>query len=126
VIPFGVNLHKDGSVVSAVLKIVFATAFLGLSDYSGVEVVGIALVTSLAVGAIPVGGMTGEILICSILGIDPEFAATLVVISTIVDIPATLLNTTGNISSALLVDRLCNGSRTQGEGGAGHCLQRQP
>ena len=126
VIPFGVNLHKDGSVVSAVLKIVFATAFLGLSDYSGVEVVGIALVTSLAVGAIPVGGMTGEILICSILGINPEFAATLVVISTIVDIPATLLNTTGNISSALLVDRLCNGTRTQGEGGAGHCLQRQP
>ena len=109
VIPLGINLHKDGSVICCVIKIVFAIAFMGLSGYSGVEIVAIAILSSLVVGAIPVGGLTSGILICSILGITPEFAAPLVVINTIVDIPATLLNTTGNISSALLVDRLCRG-----------------
>ena len=111
VIPFGINLHKDGSVICCVIKIVFAIAFMGLSGYSGFEIVAIAIISSLVVGAIPVGGLTSGVLICSILGITPEFAAPLVVINTIVDIPATLLNTTGNISSALLVDRLCRVKR---------------
>ena len=107
VIPFGVNLHKDGSAVCSVINVVFTITYLGLSGYSGVEVMAIAITASLVVGAIPTGGMTSGILICSILGISPEYAAQLVVINTIVDIPATLLNVTGNISSALLVDRLC-------------------
>ena len=66
----------------------------------------IAILASLVVGAIPVGGMTAEILICAILGVDPEFAATLLIISTLVDIPATLLNTADNLVSAVWVDKL--------------------
>ena len=111
VIPLGINLHKDGSVVSGVLKIIFVVAFYGLSGYGCLEIVGLAIVTSLVMGAIPIGGMTSEILICSLLGVDPGFAATLLVISTLVDIPATLLNTTDNIVSAIWVDKLCNSSK---------------
>ena len=48
-----------------------------------------------------------EVLACSFLGIEPGFAATLLVISTLVDIPATLLNTSDNIVAAAWVDRLC-------------------
>ena len=107
VIPLGINIHKDGSVVSGVIKIIFVVVFFGLRGYGCPEIVGISILTSLVVGAVPVGGMTGEILICSILGVDPGFAATLLVISTIVDIPATLLNTTDNIVSAVWVDKLC-------------------
>ena len=110
VIPLGINIHKDGSVISGVLKIIFVVAFFGLSGYGCPEIVGIAVLTSLVVGAVPVGGMTGEILICSILGVDPGFAATLLVISTLVDIPATLLNTTDNVVSAVLVDKFCRKS----------------
>ena len=106
VIPLGINLNKDGSVVSGVLKTIFVVAFYGLSGYGCFEIVAIAILTSLVVGAIPVGGMTGEILICTILGVDPGFAATLLVISTLVDIPATLLNTTDNLVSAIWVDKL--------------------
>ena len=111
VIPLGINIHKDGSVATGVIKIIFAVVFFGLSGYGCFEIVGIAILTSLVVGAVPVGGMTGEILICSILGVDPGFAATLLVISTIVDIPATLLNTTDNIVSAVWVDKLCKLSK---------------
>lgn len=106
VIPLGINLNKDGSVVSSVLKTMFVVSFYGLEGYGCLAVVTIAILASLVVGAIPVGGMTAEILICSILGVDPEFAATLLVISTLVDIPATLLNTTDNLVSAVWVDKL--------------------
>ncbi|MBP3270431.1 MAG: dicarboxylate/amino acid:cation symporter [Bacteroidales bacterium] len=111
VIPLGINLNKDGSVVSAVLKTVFVVSFYGLGGYGCLEIVAIAILASLVVGAIPVGGMTAEILICSILGVDPEFAATLLVISTLVDIPATLLNTADNLVSAVWVDKLCKKAR---------------
>ena len=38
--------------------------------------------------------------------LDPAFAATLMVISTIVDIPATLINSTGNLTGTVLISRL--------------------
>lgn len=111
VIPFGTNMHKDGSVISAVIKVVFLlTIFGGQSgfDMNFFTVILTALISSMVVGAIPSGGMTGELLICSILGFSPELAGALLVISTIVDVPATLLNSTGNVVSAVLVDRLSN------------------
>ena len=66
----------------------------------------ISLMVSMVVGAIPIGGMTGEILICAVLGIDPSFAATLMIIGTICDIPATLVNSTSNLVASALVDRI--------------------
>jgi Na+/H+-dicarboxylate symporter len=108
VIPLGTNLHKDGSVVCSIAKVLFALYFFGMAQ-GGVGmatlVIGLAVLESIVVGAIPVGGMTGEILICAVLGLDPAFAATLLIIGTICDIPATLLNATGNLVAPLLVQR---------------------
>lgn len=109
VVPFGTNMHKDGSVISAVIKVVFLlTIFGGQSglDLNPFTVVLTALISSMVVGAIPSGGMTGELLICSILGFSPQLAGALLVISTIVDVPATLLNSTGNVVASVLVERL--------------------
>ena len=109
VIPLGTNLHKDGSVITAVAKVLFTLYFFGMAPSSigsAALVILLALVVSIVVGAIPVGGMTGELLICAVLGIDPSFAATLLIIGTICDIPATLVNSTGNLVAATLVDRL--------------------
>ena len=36
----------------------------------------------------------------------PEIAAVLMVISTLIDIPATLLNSTGNVVASVLVNKL--------------------
>ena len=109
IIPLGTNLHKDGSVVTSIAKVLFALYFFGMAQ-GGIGmaalVVGLAILESIVVGAIPVGGMTGELLICAVLGLDPAFAATLLVIGTICDIPATLLNATGNLTAALLVQRV--------------------
>lgn len=108
VIPLGTNLHKDGSVVTSLAKVLFALYFFGVAPHgigAAALVILLAVLESVVVGAIPVGGMTGEILICAVLGLDPSFAATLLVIGTICDIPATLLNVSGNLTASLLVQR---------------------
>ena len=109
VIPLGTNLHKDGSVVTSVAKVLFALYFFSAAPQGpgpAAVVVLLAVLESVVVGAIPVGGMTGELLICAVLGLDPSFAASLLIIGTVCDIPATLLNATGNLVAPLLVQRL--------------------
>lgn len=108
VIPLGTNLHKDGSVVTSVAKVLFALYFFGAVPEGfgpAVMVILLAVLGSIVVGAIPVGGMTGELLICAVLGLDPSFAASLLIIGTICDIPGTLLNASGNLVAPLLVQR---------------------
>ena len=109
IIPLGTNLHKDGSVVCSVAKVLFALYFFDAAPQGigpAALVVLLAVLESIVVGAIPVGGMTGELLICAVLGLDPSFAAALMIIGTICDIPATLLNVAGNLVAPLLVQRL--------------------
>lgn len=109
VVPLGTNLHKDGCIITGIVKILFTLYFFGFNPTglgTAALIILISLLCSLVVGAIPIGGMTGELLICVILGVDPSFAATLMIIGTIVDIPATLVNSTGNLVAPLLVDRL--------------------
>lgn len=111
VIPLGTNINKSGSVIGGVLKIFFLFAVFGgaVSGNDILAVVGVAMLVGIVMGAIPSGGMTGELLICSVFGFIPELAATLMIISAIIDIPATLLNSTGNVVSSLLVTRLTEG-----------------
>ena len=114
VIPLGTNLHKDGSVITSVAKVMFALCFFGTAPQgpgTAALVILLAIVESVVVGAIPVGGMTGEILICAVLGLDPSFAAALLIIGTICDITATLLNATGNIVAPLLVQRFAGAGK---------------
>lgn len=109
VIPLGTNMHKDGSVMGGVIKIVFILTIFGQNTQpsgNGLFIIAVAILVGAVMGAIPSGGMTGELLICSVFGFSPQLAGTLMVISTIIDIPATLLNSTGNIVSSILVAKL--------------------
>jgi Na+/H+-dicarboxylate symporter len=109
VIPLGTNLFKIGSIMNGVLKVIFAMALVGMSYESlsaGTIVVLLAFLSATVVGAIPSGGMTGEIFICALLGIDPQLVGVLMVVATIVDIPATLLNSIGNITATTLINKL--------------------
>ena len=111
IVPLGTNLHKDGSVVCSVAKVLFALYFFGNAPAGfgpAALAILLAILESVVVGAIPVGGMTGELLICAVLGLDPSFAATLMIIGTICDIPGTLLNASGNLVAPLLVQRLAD------------------
>ena len=114
VIPFGVNTHKDGSVIGGVLKVVFLFGLFG-KDISNIPTLLSILIVSFLVGAvmgaIPGGGLIGEMLIISVYGFPPETLPVIAVISTIIDAPATVLNSTGNTVCAMLVSRFVDGKK---------------
>jgi len=112
IIPLGANTHKDGSVFGGVLKIVFLFALFGkdmTSLTSILSILGVSFLVGAVMGAIPGGGMIGEMLILSVFGFPPDVLPIIAVISTIIDAPATLLNSTGNTVCAMLVTRLVEG-----------------
>lgn len=113
VIPLGANTHKDGSVIGGVLKIVFLFGLFGynMTDIKSIlSIIFTAFLVGAVMGAIPGGGMIGEMLIISIYGFPVEVLPIIAVISTIIDAPATLLNSTGNTVCSMMVTRLVEGS----------------
>lgn len=114
VIPLGVNTHKDGSVIGGVMKIVFLFSLFGKDIYSieaFLSILVVSIFVGAVMGAIPGGGMIGELLIISVYGFPPEALPIIFIISTIIDAPATVLNSTGNTVSAMLVSRLVEGKK---------------
>ena len=112
IIPLGANTHKDGSVFGGVLKIVFLFSLFGkdITSLSSIaSIIAVSFLVGAVMGAIPGGGMIGEMLILSVFGLPPEVLPIIAVISTIIDAPATLLNSTGNTVCAMLVTRLVEG-----------------
>ena len=112
VIPLGANTHKDGSVIGGVIKVTFLFGIFGY-DMTSISALGSILMVSFLVGAvmgaIPGGGMMGEMLILSVFGFSPEVLPIIAVISTIIDAPATVLNSTGNTVCSMVVARLVEG-----------------
>ncbi len=114
VIPLGTNTHKDGSVIGGVLKIVFLFGLFGkemTSIPTLLSILAVGFLVGAVMGAIPGGGMIGELLILSVYGFSAELLPIIAVISTIIDAPATVLNATGNTASTMLITRFTDGKK---------------
>ena len=112
VIPLGGPLHKDGSSISSVIKIVVAFALLNI-PFTGANTVFLALAISVVVsvveGGIPNGGYIGELLVISVYGFPPEVLPAVMIVGTLVDPVATLLNATGDTIAGMLITRILEG-----------------
>ncbi|MBA2651853.1 MAG: dicarboxylate/amino acid:cation symporter [Tatlockia sp.] len=112
VVPLGAIIHKDGSVIGGIFKIAFLFGIFQL-DFSGTTVlltaIGVSLLVGTVMGAIPSGGMLGELLILSIYGFQPSVLIAIVAISIIIDPLATMLNVTGNCASSMMISRFVEG-----------------
>ena len=108
-IPLGTNFHKDGSIIGSVFKIMFLVNLFN-SDVSLLTIVGVALLATLLVTAVPIGGGTiSETLIITMLGFPISSLGMLTIIATIIDPPATMLNVVGDTASSMLVARIVDG-----------------
>ena len=108
-IPLGTSFHKDGSVIGSVFKIMFLVYLFGTHP-SVWTILGVALLATLLVTAVPVGGGTiSETLILTMMGFPLTALPILTIIATIIDPPATLLNVVGDTSSSMLVSRVVDG-----------------
>ena len=110
-IPLGTLIHKEGSIIGGMIKIAFLFGVFHW-DFSGTSVLltalGVSFLVGTVMGAIPSGGMLGELLILSVYGFPAEALVPIVAISVIIDPFATMLNVTGNTASCLCISRLVN------------------
>lgn len=108
-VSLGTSFHKDGSCIGSVFKIMFLVSLFGtsLSTFGDIsKVLGIALLATLLVTAVPIGGGTiSEMLILTMMNYNVAALPILTIIATIIDAPATLLNVVGDSASAMLVAR---------------------
>lgn len=115
VIPLGAPLHKDGSSMSSIIKIAVIFAMFGKDFTDPVTILtalGITVVVSVVEGGIPNGGYIGEILAITVYGFPMEQALpAAMIIGTLVDPMATLLNANGDLISAMLVARIAEGKK---------------
>ena len=112
-VSLGTSFHKDGSCIGSVFKIMFLVSLFGtsLSTFGDIsKVLGIALLATLLVTAVPIGGGTiSEMLILTMMNYNVAALPILTIIATIIDAPATLLNVVGDSASAMLVARSVEG-----------------
>jgi Na+/H+-dicarboxylate symporter len=111
-IPLGATLHKDGSSVSSILKIAVVFALFGRSFNSAEVIVlalGMTVLVSIVEGGIPNGGYVGELLFISVYGFPPEALPPAIIVGTLIDPVATLLNATGDTVAAMLMSRFAEG-----------------
>jgi len=113
VIPLGAPIHKDGSSMSSIIKLALLFAMFG-KDFSApsmiVAIMGITVLVSIVEGGIPNGGYIGEVFAITAFGFPMEQALPVaMVIGTLVDPIATLLNANGDLVSSMLVTRIVEG-----------------
>ena len=112
VIPLGAPLHKYVSSISAIIKIAAVFAIMG-KDFMNPETIvlalGLTVILSIVEGGIPNGGYIAEIMIMTVYNFPVEMLPVVMIIGTLVDPMATLLNATGDTVSAMLVTRFSEG-----------------
>lgn len=113
VIPLGAPLHKDGSSMSSIIKLAVLFAMFG-KDFSAPEMLfaifGITVLVSIVAGGIPNGGYIGEVFAITAFGFPMEQALPVaMVIGTLVDPIATLLNANGDLIASMMVTRIAEG-----------------
>jgi Na+/H+-dicarboxylate symporter len=107
-IPLMGTLHKDGSSISSILKMSVVFAMFG-RGFDSAEVIilalGMTVLVSIVEGGIPNGGYIGELLFISAYGFPPEALPPAIIIGTLIDPVATLLNATGDTAAAMVINR---------------------
>ena len=108
-IPLGTSFHKDGSIIGSVFKIMFLVCLFGTSVGVG-KVLVVALLATLLITAVPIGGGTiSEMMILTLMGFPVNALPILAIIATIIDAPATVLNVVGDTASSMLAARIVDG-----------------
>lgn len=109
VIPIGSTLHKNGSSMSSIIKIYVAFLIIGENFFDPMNLlmaIGITIFVSMVAGGIPNGGYIGEMLMISVYQLPQEAIPAVMIIGTLVDPLATVLNSTGDTVAAMLTTRL--------------------
>lgn len=108
VISIGTTLHKNGSSMSSIIKIYVAFLIIGRDFFEPTNLLlalGITVFVSIVAGGIPNGGYIGEMLMISVYKLPQEAVPAVMIIGTLVDPLATVLNAVGQLVASMFVSR---------------------
>ena len=109
VITIGTTIHKNGSSISSIVKIYVVFLIMGwnfFDPHTLLIAIGLTIFVSMVEGGIPNGGYIGEMLMISAYNLPQEAIPAVMIIGTLVDPLATILNATGNTVAAMVTTRL--------------------
>lgn len=111
VVPLAGVLHKEGVVIMAIIKIIFAFELLGIDPGAGdiVKAIIVAMICGIVAGAIPSGGFIVETFISTAFGFPPEVLAIIIVLGTLSDPINTATSVAGQPAISVLITRLVRG-----------------
>lgn len=116
VIPIGSTLHKNGSSMSSIIKIYVAFLIIGEDFFDPMNLLlalGITVFVSIVAGGIPNGGYIGEMLMISVYQLPVEAIPAVMILGTLVDPLATVLNSTGDTVAAMFVTKISGAEFTE-------------
>ncbi len=114
VIPIGATIHMEGSCLAAIVKISLLFGIFQM-DFSGADTlliaIGISILAGTVMSGIPGGGFIGELLIVTMYGFPIEALPIISMVGSIVDPPATMVNSIGDNVASIAVARILGGKK---------------
>lgn len=114
VLPIGATIHMDGAAMGTIMRITGGFALLGMT-LSGtgnyIKAIALAILAGVAISGVPGGGHIANALIISLYGFPLDVLPLFVAIATIGDSVATMINSTGDTGTAMLIARILEGPR---------------
>lgn len=113
VLPMGATIHMDGTVLTTIMKIaflfgIFHMPFSGLGTWTVATL--ISILTGVVLSGIPSGGMLGSLIIVGFYGFNPDVIPVIVSIGLLTDPIATMINSTGDTVTAMMVTKRVDGA----------------
>ncbi|RLF79652.1 dicarboxylate/amino acid:cation symporter [Thermococci archaeon] len=114
VLPIGATIHMDGAAMETIMRISGAFALLGTS-ISGpgnyIKAIAMAILAGVAISGVPGGGHIANALIISLYGFPLDVLPLFIAIATIGDSVATMVNSTGDTGTSMLIARILEGPK---------------
>jgi DAACS family dicarboxylate/amino acid:cation (Na+ or H+) symporter len=118
VIPLGATMNMNGTSLFEGITVLFLAQVFGVELSLGAQlvVVAMAVVTAIGTAGVPGGSLPLMAMVCAMVGVPMEGIAIVLGVDRILDMCRTVLNVTGDMVTAIVVDRV---ERKRPSSGAG-------
>jgi DAACS family dicarboxylate/amino acid:cation (Na+ or H+) symporter len=114
VLPLGATMNMNGTALFEGATVLFLAQVFGVHLSMGQQLVVLlmSVVTAIGVAGIPGGSLPLLMMVLGMVGVPPEGIALILGVDRILDMSRTVLNVTGDLVTATLVERFCGRPET--------------
>ncbi len=116
VLPLGATMNMNGTALFEGATVLFLAQVFGVNLGLGQQLVVVlmSVVTAIGVAGIPGGSLPLLMMVLAMVGVPPEGIALILGVDRLLDMSRTVLNVTGDLTTATLVERFCGKPKAEG------------